>query len=64
MYKLPFPVAHDNDGLMNNIIQFDEVDYKNKLDGFMSEMGIFEDGCASKRVVDLIRKMGNERSKK
>lgn len=54
MYKLPFPVALNNDELMEQIEQFDEIEYKQKTDAFMKEMGIFEDGRASKRVADLI----------
>lgn len=54
MYKLPFPVALNNDELMENIGQFDEKDYRKKLEEFMENVGIFEDGKASERVVDLI----------
>lgn len=54
MYQLPFPVALNNDELVNNILAFDEETYKDKLAAFMEEMGIFEDGKASRRVVDLI----------
>lgn len=54
MYKLPFPVALDNEELMENIIQFDEEKYREKTDAFMKDVGIFEDGRASERVVDLI----------
>lgn len=54
MYKLPFPVALDNDGLMDNIMQFDEDAYREKTDVFMKDVGIFEDGRASERVVDLV----------
>ncbi len=56
MYRLPFPMAEDNDGLMKQIVQFDEEHYKKKLDGFMKRAGIFEDGNASKRVVRLIER--------
>ncbi len=54
VYKLPFPVAVSNDELMENIMQFDEDAYRQKTDAFMKEVGIFEDGRASERVVDLI----------
>lgn len=54
MYKLPFPVALDNGELAENIRQFDEEEYKQKTEMFMEEVGIFEDGRASERVVDLI----------
>lgn len=54
MNKLPFPVALDNDGLLKNIIEFDEEKYKKKIEAFMRKTGVFEDGRASERVVDLI----------
>lgn len=54
MYKLPFPVALDNDELIENIKQFDDEEYKKKTEMFKKEVGIFEDGQASGRVVDLI----------
>lgn len=55
MYKLPFPVALNNDELMENILRFDEEGYQEKTKVFMDDVGIFEDGKASGRVVDLIR---------
>ena len=54
MYKLPFLVALNNEELIENILQFDERKYRKRTDEFMSEMGIFEDGKASERVVELI----------
>jgi len=56
VYKLPFPVALNNDELMKRIEQFDEEEYRQKTEQFMKENGIFEDGKASKRVVRLIEK--------
>ena len=61
MYQLPFPVALNNDELMNNILAFDEEIYKEKLTAFMDEMEIFEDGKASRRVADLIQLLNNGR---
>ena len=56
MYKLPFPVALNNDELIGNIINFDAEKYKEALSSFMDEVGIFEDGKASERVMELIMK--------
>lgn len=56
MYKLPFPVALDHDGLMENIKNFDAEAYRNQLQQFMKKYGIFEDGKASRRVVKLIER--------
>lgn len=54
MYKLPFPVALKNDELIRNIIDFDLESYIKKVDDFMDEQGVDEDGHASERTVDLI----------
>lgn len=54
MYKLPFPVALNNKELIENILQFDEEKYQADSEKFMEEVGIFEDGKASERVVKLI----------
>lgn len=54
MYRLPFTVALNNDELVENIQGFDEEKYRKKTELFMKEVGIFEDGRASERVVDLI----------
>lgn len=56
MRELPFPVALDNKELVKNILEFDEEKYETELSRFMDEVGIFEDGKASERVVELIRK--------
>lgn len=55
MYQLPFPVALNNDELMENILRFDEETYGKELALFMKETGVFEDGRASGRVVELIK---------
>ena len=52
--KLPFPAASDNRGLVKNILEFDEREYKRKLEEFEKVTGVMEDGHASERVVDLI----------
>ncbi len=57
MYDLPFPVAINNDELMKKIEEFDEQEYKRSTEVFMDKMGIFEDGRASERVGNLIRKV-------
>ncbi len=54
MYQLPFPVALNNDELMENIEKFDVDQYKEQTEIFMKKVGMAEDGKASKRVVNLI----------
>ena len=56
MRKLPFPVALDNDSLMRNIAEFDSEKYERDVKVFMKRVGNEEDGKASGRVVELIRK--------
>lgn len=56
MYKLPFPVALNNEELVENIRRFDEAKYGKELSQFMDEVGMFEDGKASERVVELIER--------
>ena len=56
MKKLPFPVALDNDGLMRNIAEFDSEKYERAVKAFMEKVGNEEDGKASGRVVELIRR--------
>ena len=56
MKKLPFPVALDNDSLMRNIAEFDSEKYERDVKVFMKKVGNEEDGKASGRVVELIRR--------
>lgn len=53
----PFSVAEDNDSLIKNIKDFDEEEYKNRIETFIAGKGLTEDGKASARVVDLIKKI-------
>lgn len=55
MHQLPFPVALNNGELMENILKFDEEAYRKELALFMEEAGVFEDGRASRRVVELLQ---------
>lgn len=54
MDEIPFPVASDNEALVENILLFDERKYKREVQDFIIKLGIIEDGYASERVVDLI----------
>lgn len=50
----PFPIARDNKELLQNILKFDEEDYRKKLEDFLQDKGCVEDGHASERVADKI----------
>ena len=54
IYDYPFPVAKTNDELMNNIINFNEEKYLNKVNKFLVTEEFLEDGNASRRAVDII----------
>ena len=53
----PFPVAQDNTQLRQNILEFDNETYKQKVEEFLKDKGCMEDGLASQRVVDMIEKI-------
>ena len=54
MYELPFLVALNNEELLENVKRFDEESYYNKLEKFIMDEDITEDGHASENVADLI----------
>lgn len=56
MHQLPFPVAMKNKELIANVANFDSAAYMKKVDAFMKQQGVVEDGHASERTVDLIEK--------
>lgn len=53
---LPFPCAETHEELMVRISEFDQEKYEAAVEKSMKEFGIFEDGQATKRVVDLLKK--------
>ena len=54
--SLPFPASHSLAGLCNDIVSFSDLDCLNDYKRFLSQIGSFNDGNASKHVVDWIRK--------
>lgn len=63
MHELPFPVALKNQELMNNVQEFNEEIYLERLESFIKEQDIVEDGQASKRVADMIEACITEEQK-
>ena len=51
----PFPIAVNNEELIQNIETFDNQRYRQKVDEFLKEKGCIEDGHASEKVVSLIK---------
>lgn len=52
--ETPFSIAQNNNELEKNILNFKYVDYSEKVSDFKKEIGCYEDGNASKRVVEWI----------
>lgn len=52
--SLPYPMADTNDNLRTLILDFDNKTYNDSLTIFFEEIGVLENGTASKSVVDYI----------
>jgi len=55
--KLPFPIAHNERELYDNINEYDREGYKKKQKEFFDDIGIIEDGKASEKVAKLIARL-------
>lgn len=53
----PFPLAQGNQGLVANILDFDEALYRKKCGEYLEKMGCLEDGYAAERVVKKLREI-------
>lgn len=53
----PFAIGTDNEQLVQNILNFDEAAYKEKVEAFLEDKGCMEDGHASERCVDKVLEM-------
>ena len=60
--QMPYIEAFSNEELYRKIKQFDEVSYKKKLTGFLTEYGSFDRGTASKVIADTIMEMIKNRN--
>ena len=56
----PFPIADNNDDMMENILNFNMEKYKEEVEEFLEGKGCMEDGQASKRAVDKIIELMGE----
>ena len=54
---LPFPVAQNQEQLLENILTFDDKRFVQRCDGFLKDMGSVDDGHAAARTVDEIEKL-------
>ncbi|MFI3177563.1 MAG: CDP-glycerol glycerophosphotransferase family protein [Eubacteriales bacterium] len=57
MRKLPFPCAEHHEELVSNIRSYKHAEYVQAVDESIKEFGIMEDGCAAKRVADLLEQI-------
>lgn len=53
---LPFPVARTNKELYNIICNFDEKKYYDNVNAYFDKVGFYDDGNATKKIIDLIEK--------
>ena len=54
--KWPYSIAETNDELYQNIINFNDKEFQEKLATHLKDCRMFDDGNASKRVVELLSK--------
>lgn len=57
MSEWPFPIATNTDELINNILNFDEKSYIEKVKQHHLALGSYEDGHACERICNLIEKI-------
>ena len=55
--KLPFPIAHNERELYENINSYDREGYKEKQKEFFEDIGVTEDGRAAEKVAKLITRL-------
>ena len=59
-YKLettPFPIATNNDEMMENVLSFDEKKYSEDVISFLEDKGCVEDGHASEKIVKKVSEL-------
>ena len=54
LYDTPFSIATTINELKENIMEHDQKEYETKVDAFLTRMGCYEQGNASKKIVDII----------
>lgn len=50
----PFPISRDNNELIDNILKFDEKNFRIKINKYLSDLGTFESGRATQKVADWL----------
>ncbi|MBP3602568.1 MAG: CDP-glycerol glycerophosphotransferase family protein [Lachnospiraceae bacterium] len=57
---LPFSIAETNEELVENIMNFEQKEYEQKVDSFLNKYGVHEDGHASERAAEFISNLIEE----
>lgn len=55
--KWPYSISKDNDELEKNILSFDKKEYVKKIKQHHKDGGLYDDGHASERVVNVLAKV-------
>lgn len=55
-FQLPFCISTNNNELIDNILNNKAREYDNDLQKFLKDLNVYDDGTASKKVVDIIDK--------
>ena len=54
---LPFSIAESNDELIQNMERFEQKEYEEKVQQFLDEYGVHEDGHAGERAAVFVSQM-------
>jgi CDP-glycerol glycerophosphotransferase len=57
--ETPFPIATNNDEMVQNVLDFDDNKYQKEKAEFLAARGCKEDGHASEKIVQLIKNIMN-----
>lgn len=57
---LPYPIAENNEQLINNILNFKEEGFSDKCQDFLNSKGCIDDGHAAERIVDKLEEIMNK----
>ena len=55
--SLPFSISTTNEELSEQILNFDEVEYKKNVQAFLDKYDVHEDGHASERAANFIMEL-------
>ena len=60
-YDFPFPMATSNEEMLTNIKNYDQKSYFDKVNRYFERYPLYDDGNASRRVVDWLEKKIKEK---